>query len=488
MRDLPANNCHKSTHSEFLKRYYSKVMVLLQVIIDFSVFFISFFLGYHFYHLFGLSIGLGQGPQPLSLYLKLSLIGAFIFLFIFERFGLYTLQSSIMNMEEIKRIIKAVIVGAMLLFTVQFYYRDWTYSRLIISYSLIFLTILTIAERVIIYKLQQKSYVKGRGIHRVLIYGAGEIGQSLMRRLYQSPKLGMKAIGFIDDDPSKKNMVVNGMKGSPETSLKVLGDYDDLCRIIRDHEIGEVLIAMPSASPKKIYQIIKVCSDQKVKFSFVPNLFDLMIQNVQFEEIDGIPVLRLKESHTSYLYRILKRTFDIVFSCTMLLLFLPFFPIVAYLIEKDSEGPIFFRQKRVGKDGKIFNIYKLRTMRYDSPKYMKTPEDPNDPRITRIGRFLRRFSIDEIPQFINVLKGDMSVVGPRPEMPFVVESYNAAQMQRLKVRPGITGIWQISADRASPIHENIDYDTYYAENQSLLLDFIIIVYTIVSAIRGIGAV
>jgi lipopolysaccharide/colanic/teichoic acid biosynthesis glycosyltransferase len=171
----------------------------------------------------------------------------------------------------------------------------------------------------------------------------------------------------------------------------------------------------------------------------------------------------------------------------MLIIFAPLFIFVAALIKIDSEGPALFRQKRIGKDGEPFDIWKFRSMTVNANPYERSPVGDCDPRLTRIGRILRRLSIDELPQLVNVMKGEMSLVGPRPEMPFIVEKYGPLERQRLCVRPGITGLWQISPARAMPIHENLNYDFSYIENQSITLDCAILLRTITAVIRGIGA-
>ena len=186
--------------------------------------------------------------------------------------------------------------------------------------------------------------------------------------------------------------------------------------------------------------------------------------------------------------RIKKRFFDLIVSSLVIIFILSWLvPILALLIKLESRGPIFFTQKRSGKDGKPFNCFKFRSMRVnaDADNQQATK---NDRRITRIGKFIRKTSLDELPQFFNVLMSDMSIVGPRPEMPFIVNTYTEEQRQRLSVKPGITGVWQISAVRGEPIHANMEYDLFYIEHRSMLLDHIIAVKTVLTAIRGIGAV
>ncbi|MBN1297293.1 sugar transferase, partial [bacterium] len=297
---------------------------------------------------------------------------------------------------------------------------------------------------------------------------------------------GLKPVGFIDDDLEKVGKSIFGIIGRNETRISVLGTGLSLVDLVKTWDVHEVIIAIPTASTARIYEIINACVKAGVRFSFVPNLFDMFIQQVHFEEIEGIPLLRMKNTRHSYIYLATKRMFDVVFATTALLLSLPFWPVLIILIRINSPGPILFTQQRVGKDGKRFNIIKFRSMHSSASQYQISPNSNNDPRITRIGRWMRKYNIDEIPQFINVLKGEMSVVGPRPEMPFVVENYTPMQRQRLKARPGITGIWQISAARAGAIHENLDYDFYYAENQSFLLDLIVIAKTIASGLKGKG--
>jgi lipopolysaccharide/colanic/teichoic acid biosynthesis glycosyltransferase len=191
---------------------------------------------------------------------------------------------------------------------------------------------------------------------------------------------------------------------------------------------------------------------------------------------------------SQYSSSVVKRGCDIAGSMFFLVLLLPLFVLVAILIKLDSPGPVFFRHYRIGKDGKQFILWKFRSMRTDVPEYEASPRSVVDSRLTRIGRWIRRMSVDEMPQLINVLKGDMSLVGPRPEMPFIVARYHPVHRERLVARPGITGLWQISPARGFPIHENLQYDLHYIRNQNIVLDCAIILRTITAVIRGVGAV
>ncbi len=223
---------------------------------------------------------------------------------------------------------------------------------------------------------------------------------------------------------------------------------------------------------------------KNIKMAFIPNLYEMFLHRISISQIGGIPIVRKAEViHSIYPY--IKRFIDLFLSIISLIIFSPVFLIMALLIKRDSEGPVFFKQKRVGVNGKQFYIYKFRTMTVESDPYAINPLDINDSRITRVGRFLRKTSVDELPQIINVLKGEMSFVGPRPEMPFIVDAYEEVHRERLKVMPGITGLWQLSGDRKRAIHENMDYDLYYIRNMSFFLDLAILLETFIFAFRGI---
>jgi lipopolysaccharide/colanic/teichoic acid biosynthesis glycosyltransferase len=187
-------------------------------------------------------------------------------------------------------------------------------------------------------------------------------------------------------------------------------------------------------------------------------------------------------------YAAAKRTADVVLSMLLLVVLLPLFALTAILVRLDSPGPAFFRQRRIGKDGRAFLLWKLRSMYADAPPYAVSPTTNQDPRLTRVGRVIRRISIDELPQLINVLRGEMSLVGPRPEMPFIVNGYSEVERQRLAVKPGITGLWQVSPARALPIHQNLQYDFHYIRHQNVLLDGAILIRTVAAVISGMGAV
>jgi exopolysaccharide biosynthesis polyprenyl glycosylphosphotransferase len=216
----------------------------------------------------------------------------------------------------------------------------------------------------------------------------------------------------------------------------------------------------------------------QVDFHVMPHLQPLFSKQVELHVINGIPLLSFQEIPEQLIRDALKRCFDLAAASLILLLTAPLLLLIAMLIKLDSDGPVLFRQERIGKNGVPFFIYKFRTMFTHAPVFHSSPSESTDARITKAGRWLRKTSLDELPQFLNVIQGSMSLVGPRPEMGFIVSSYNELCRQRLRVKPGITGIWQISRDRTREIHEDISYDLFYVANRSLLLDILILLRTI----------
>jgi exopolysaccharide biosynthesis polyprenyl glycosylphosphotransferase len=341
------------------------------------------------------------------------------------------------------------------------------------------LLLLLMVERYGLFKFNNYLRRKGFVETTCLVYGTGEVGRKLLDKFRDSPKLGIHVAGFIDDNPEISGKRVKG--------VPVLGDFTRLKELIRSTGAQKLFIAMPQVPSRVVIDILNVCRETGCDFQIVPSLYDIVIQRVKITELEGIPLIGLSEPQYSFRTRVAKRVFDFTGSLFLLLAMSPVFFFLAFLVKVSSKGPVIFTQKRVGLKGRRFRFYKFRSMYVDAPMYAVTPQSGRDSRITPVGRFLRRSSLDELPQLWNVFRGDMSLVGPRPEMPFIVAKYSDLQRQRLNVKPGITGLWQISADRKNAIHENMDYDIYYINNQSFLLDVVILLRTLWSCFRGVGA-
>lgn len=491
----------------FVRRNFEPVVLSAQVLVDLLVLILSCWIGYELGQRLG-GVPTDMAPELLErhvqLYKELSALICAVCLVVFHAFGMYSPAKSLLNMNEFKAVVKSVIVSFFVLFTLIVYlHSTWqapsgtlyeiivplhriidldinpnSISRL--TLVLVFGTILgaTMVSRFISFRVIQGLHRRGVGNRNVLIYGAGETGRKLQRKFMLVPTLGLNLVGFVDDDQAAHGTMVE--------RSRVLGGFADLERLIALHKISEVFVALPD-DEGQVMRIVEVCERNGTAYKVVPRFWQLMQFKVRIDNLDSIPLIARPERSSSLAGAIAKRLFDIVFSGLVIVALAPVFLVTAVLIKKQSPGPVFFRQVRIGRDGKPFTMWKFRTMHVHMGGDAPTPNSPYDPRITRIGRVLRRYSLDELPQFFNVFGGSMSVVGPRPEMRFIVDAYGPFERERLRVKPGITGLWQISYARAAAIHENMDYDLYYIENQSFLLDLVITVLTVFAVVKGTGA-
>ena len=330
-----------------------------------------------------------------------------------------------------------------------------------------------------ILTLHAKSY----GIDRVVVYGAGDTGSRVVSKLLYSPRLGLLPVAVIDDNPATAGAYMFEM--GYRRCLSVLVQHGPVTpALLKSSQCNLLIVAIPNISPEKLMAVTHAAEQAGLSIVVIPDLAIQGCQRTGPADVDDFLLTSFIAPAVSKHDSIAKRAADLVLSSLLLVLLAPLFLLIALLIWLDSPGPALFVQKRVGRNGELFNIYKFRSMHTNVPPYELSPRQSCDPRITRVGRFLRRNSLDELPQLLNVFLGDMSLVGPRPEMPFIVESYNSQQRQRLQVTPGITGLWQLSAARVFSIHENVHYDLYYIRNRSLSMDVAILIHTLLFAMRG----
>jgi exopolysaccharide biosynthesis polyprenyl glycosylphosphotransferase len=302
--------------------------------------------------------------------------------------------------------------------------------------------------------------------------------------LKRSPKLGLDPVAIVDDDPSKVGTTLFEMAYERRRSMPVIqGPVND--EMIATHGVDLVIVASPSIGREKFVRTLDEALGANVRVSFVASHLLSSDAWIDYRDLDGILLASLGRPVRRFGYELSKRVCDFVGSLALTVLGSPIFLLLALIIKLDSRGPALFCQERVGQNGKPFNMFKFRTMYTNASPYDYSPIEPTDPRITRVGKFLRRTSLDELPQLLNVLLGQMSLVGPRPEMPFIVQHYTDRERQRLEVKPGITGLWQLSGDRAYLIHQNVEYDLYYLQHRNFFMDLAIILHTSVFAMRGI---
>ncbi|MBI2463908.1 sugar transferase [Candidatus Peregrinibacteria bacterium] len=413
--------------------------------------------------------------QPLEFYLGAIPYMSFLLIIIFYLNGLYEQKQRINKISEIFLVTKAASFTLLLIMAGSFLEKvDYSRALVLLFWpsSIFFLNF----GRYLIRYTKKKLMKRGYGIINILIIGAGKPGKRLANEIEEYRDFGYNIVGFLDDR-------VKPRKGR----YKFLGQTIHLMEVIKKRNIHQVFISDPSISHAKILEMIHVCEELPVKFKVVSDLFEIVVGNIDINEIEGIPSIDFKKDSVNIVYRIAKRIIDILLCGIGCIVSLPFSIIICLLIKLDSKGPILFSHPRVGQHGKHFRMYKFRTMHLGTKEEDFAPTDQNDPRITKIGHFLRKTSFDELPQLWNVLRGEMSLVGPRPEMPFLVEKYTPWQKKRLDVKPGITGLWQILGRKDLPLAENLEYDFYYIKNRSLILDFVIIFKTIIVVLTGRGA-
>ncbi len=460
--------------------HYKQILTTLQVLADAVTIVVSFVAGYWLWSVVGPMLAIDL-YEPESIYRYYSFLGVTLATTLvgMEVHGLYQPQRSLMNVREFELILKNWVKACLFTLGIMFMAHQLYFSRGIFVLTWMTMLVLLLVQRYAFFKFN--NYVRRKGFVETtaLIYGAGVVGRKLMEKFKQSPKLGYHVAGFIDDNSTLSGKTVLG--------APVLGDFSSLREVIKSTGSTKLFIALPQVPSKVVVDILNVCRETGCEFQIVPSLYDIVIQRVKITEVEGIPLIGMTEPKYSFKTRVAKRIFDVTASILLLVALSPLLLALALAVKISSKGPVFFIQKRVGQYGRRFRFFKFRSMYVNTPVYAITPQSGRDPRITPIGRFLRRSSLDELPQLFNVLKGDMSLVGPRPEMPFIVDQYNDLHRQRLNVKPGITGLWQISADRKIAIHENMDYDMYYINNQSFMLDMVLLAKTVTSCIKGIGA-
>lgn len=329
-------------------------------------------------------------------------------------------------------------------------------------------------------------FSKGIAVSKVLVVGANPSGEKLVRDIHSFPKLGYKVAGFIDNDGSRT--------GSSCAGLPVLGTYSDIPAVVNKENVGGLIIGHVSESANEIIRILDYCGDLNVDIYMVPSLMDVITGHFKTHQIFGVPLMVLLQDHMPAWEAQVKRLMDLVVSAGILVVGAPVWLAVAAVIRWTSPGPAVYKQERVGRNGKTYVMYKFRSMYQDAEK-RSGPQwaSENDPRITPVGRFIRKTRLDEIPQFINVLKGEMSLVGPRPERPFFVEQLKQEipwYVRRIKMKPGITGWAQVKHKYDSSIEDvkqKVLYDLYYFENMSLSLDIKILLRTFMVVLTGKGA-
>lgn len=407
-----------------------------------------------------------------------------IFALLSRAYRLYSQSPALLQVQDTAHILK-ISCYCFVALSAEIYIGKYTVPRIMLCVGWVVTVFLLLIQKHVA-RWMFVRIVTAHGAQRpILILGTSRDARRIFSCLHNSPDLGLIPVAFIDEINDKGPNVIYSHDYVHRYHAPVL--YESLTiELCREMNISEIFIADPKISHHRISELTSLATANDLNISFVGPTQPIRIERqASMRTIDGLVILSYSGMRLEWrLYGILKRGFDILVASLMLLLTLPIWLIIAFWVKRTSPGPIFFSQRRIGHHGRSFNMLKFRSMYVDAPKYSASPANSFDPRITPAGRLLRKTSLDELPQIINVLRGDMSLVGPRPEMPYVVEKYDIIEKQRLNVPQGVTGLWQLSADRKYAIHESLEYDLYYIDNRGFFLDMAILMHTVLFAMKG----
>jgi exopolysaccharide biosynthesis polyprenyl glycosylphosphotransferase len=421
-------------------------------------------------------------------------------------YDLYRLRGEFSFVEDGIRVFKAIAIGSLLIVAGAFLYRggfqfrSFSYARGVFLIDFLLALLGYLSVRFGVRGVQMLARRRDLNLIPTLVVGRGAEAAIFIREMRERPELGYRVIGVVENS-------LNDTSSSAFEGVPVIGSLGGLPEVIREAGANEVIIADSSVPGEALFDVMmRVGRGRGVEFRIAPSLFNFLPRKTEVDQIGALPMITLFRSPLSNVARVLKRTSDLIIASGATFFFLPFWLLIALLIKLGSNGPVFYKQERVGMDGRIFLCYKFRTMHPNTDdashrefqrRYIAghAEADPNgddapvyklkaDPRITRAGRRLRQLSLDELPQLLNVLRGDMSIVGPRPPIPYEVESYELWHRKRLDMKPGMTGLWQVSGRNRLPFEEMVRLDLFYIENWSLLLDLKIILRTLPVMLRG----
>lgn len=455
-------------------RERNETYMLLFAVVDMAVAFIAFLLAFTLRFFIETDNLIEFYSTNLMGYLYIGIVITISQVIVFYFMGMYQPRKISLLKNESGSVIMGTVITIFIALGVIFFLKTFRYSRLVILYFGILNIILVSLSRSIIRFFINRSHLKGRQLETILIIGTGKSAVQIESVIIRNKLYGYTVKGFIK---------LPGDNGNLVDDRRILGELEDLPGILSEIQPYHVIYAADSANSKNLRKAIILCSYEGINLHLALNFSELLTSKVYFENLDGIPLISMRDIPARRGFnRLVKRIFDIIFSFLFIVLFSPFYILIGLAIKLTSRGPVLLMQDRVGLNNKVFKLLKFRTMYVQKPEESDTIwTKSNDPRVTPVGRILRKMSLDEIPQFFNVLSGKMSVVGPRPERPYWVEQFKeryAGYMQRHGMKAGITGWAQINGLRGdTSIEERVAADIYYIENWSFLLDLKIILLT-----------
>ncbi len=395
-----------------------------------------------------------------------------IFPLVFKQSNLYTTNRLRSHVGEVFEVFKATVLGTLVLVAVSYFVRE-RYSRgtlaLFSAYTFVVIAFVRLISRAIFNELRRRGF----NVKTILVVGAGSLGQRVVDTIHAHRELGFKVVGLLSRHPAKVGTIVHG--------IPVLGVFRAIDAVLDETRVDQVVLALPLEEQPWLKELMERLAMRTVDVKLVPDLFNHVTLRGGLEEFGGLPIISLQGAPLDGWNLVAKRVFDLIVSTLALVVVGPLMAIIALLVKLSSRGPVFFVQERMGMDGHLFKMLKFRTMHTNAEETGARFAIQNDPRRTPLGAFLRKTSLDELPQFINVLRGDMSLVGPRPERPVFIEEFKKQIPRyhlRHMVKSGITGWAQINGLRGNTsIHDRIDYDLYYIEHWSLGFDLQILLRT-----------
>lgn len=473
------NDCQVEAETSIYSRF-EKILTSIEILGDWLAVTAAILSGYQLHRYFHHGINLEDSFTTL---LVVSVIVATLNVILLDRDGAYNHGYSLLRIKETERSLRVSMQTMLLALPIMYFFHSQP-SRLFFFSSLVCVPVLQVLERQILFQTVRALHQQGWGLNHVVIYGAGQSGQRIYSALVRSPKLGLQPVAMIDDNVALEGQEIFEDAYKHEHSISINAGPLTKARL-KQLNCSLLIVALPSIQLSYLQRLANLAQESGTRLAFVPSQSTEVGLWTEHTDIDGTMLNVVGHPAKEWHYNLSKRIFDLCVSVGLVFVLLPLTLVLCLCVRIDSAGPLFFKQQRVGRNGKLFWLYKFRSMFVDAPQYTYSPTDARDARITRVGRFLRKTSMDELPQLINVIKGEMSLVGPRPEMPFIVSKYNAQHRLRLLALPGLTGLWQLSADRAFQIHENIQYDLYYIRNRSLFMDIAILIHTAFFAMNGI---
>jgi exopolysaccharide biosynthesis polyprenyl glycosylphosphotransferase len=428
--------------------------------------------------------------NPIDVYFPFMIVLTILLIAAYKLDNVYVPRRLGMWLDQMSRIVRSTMIAMLIMIGITFIYQPFFYSRLIYLYATILIMLLLAPQRLGWGLILGQLRRRGIGVSRVLIVGAGDVGRTVIRTVMAQPEFGYRIAALVDDHVDRDALSIGPVPAIEGTQR--------LPQIIAEKNIDEVIVALPWTDHQRVLGIFQLCERLGVRVRTVPDLFQLSLSRVDVEDLGGVPVIGLKAASIRGASLVVKRIMDVTLGSLVLLIASPLLAVLALAIKLDSPGPVIFRQKRVGARGQEFVVFKFRSMREGADEEKERLLEFNemngplfkmreDPRTTRVGRCLRRFSLDELPQLFNVLRGEMSLVGPRPHTSAEVAQYQDWQRQVLETPPGMTGLAQVSGRSQLSFDEQCLLDIYYIENWSPALDVRILLRTAPKMLSGEGA-